>query len=185
MERYYFVNDDLNDLEQVEVELEAVGFSESQIHVLSKDDAAVARHGRLRAVHAFLRTDVIRAALNGALIGLLAAMTVLSFAHFSTATDSVGWLPFVLLAIVMLGFCTWEASFFGFQVPNIRFRRFEKVLAKGMHVFFVDIRPRQLDALQTVVGRHQRLKPAGKGKPSPYWLIGTRDRFRQFVHWAP
>ena len=41
MKRHYFISDDLDDLERIEEELEQRGINTPQIHVLSKDDAAV------------------------------------------------------------------------------------------------------------------------------------------------
>ncbi|RLA42954.1 MAG: magnesium transporter [Gammaproteobacteria bacterium] len=184
MDRYFFISDDLDDLEKVEKELEDSGISTPQIHVLSRDDASVASH-HLHEVHDFMKTDVVRAALWGAAFGVLASLSVLGFAYYSDVTNTVGWLPFIFLAILILGFCTWEGSFFGFQVPNARFRRFERDLEEGRHLFFIDVTPAQLPILHGVLGHHQRLKPAGHGSSSPNWVVGWQDRFKRFAHWAP
>ena len=185
MDRYFFISGDLDDMDSVEKELESAGVTTAQIHVLSKDDAGVARHNNLHEVHAFMKTDVIRSGLRGAVLGVVAAISVLLFAYYSSATDSVGWLPFVFLSIVLLGFCTWEGGFFGFQVPNAQFKQFEEVLTQGWHVFFVDINERELSVLQGVTNRHRGLKPAGMGNSTPHWLIGWQNQFKKFVHWAP
>ncbi len=185
MDRYFFISGDLDDMDSVEKELERAGVTTAQIHVLSKDDAGVARHNNLHEVHAFMKTDVIRSGLRGAILGVIAAISVLLFAYYSSATDSVGWLPFVFLSIVLLGFCTWEGGFFGFQVPNAQFKQFEEVLTQGWHVFFVDINERELSVLQGVTNRHRGLKPAGMGSSTPHWLIGWQNQFKKFVHWAP
>tara|TARA_R110000787_G_scaffold72116_5_gene160622 strand:+ start:6443 stop:6997 length:555 start_codon:yes stop_codon:yes gene_type:complete len=184
MERYYFISDDLEDLESIEKELENSGVSTPQIHVLSQDDSSVAAH-ELHEVHPFMKTDVVHSALWGAVFGVVAALMVLAFAYYSDVTETVGWVPFVFLAIVMLGFCTWEGGFLGFQIPNAKFRRFERELEQGKHVFFVDVSPGQLTLLQGVIDRHQRLKPAGRGASSPDWVVAWQDRFKRFVRWAP
>ena len=184
MDRYFFISGDLDDMDRVESELENAGVSTAQIHILSKDDDGVARRN-LHEVHAFMKTDVIRSGLRGAVLGVVAAVLVLFFAHYSSATDNVGWLPFVFLSIVVLGFCTWEGGFFGFQVPNAQFKQFEEVLAQGWHVFFVDVSERQLSVLQSVTDSHRGLKPAGIGSSSPHWVIGWQNKFHKFVHWAP
>ena len=44
MKRYYFISDDLDDLEAIETQLEAQGISTPQIHVLSEKDAEVESH---------------------------------------------------------------------------------------------------------------------------------------------
>ena len=184
MDRYFFISGDLDDMGMVEKELENAGVTTAQIHVLSKDDEALARCD-LHEVHAFMKTDVVRSGLRGAIIGVVAAISVLIFAHYSSVTENIGWLPFVFLSIVLLGFCTWEGGFLGFQIPNAQFKQFEEVLAQGRHVFFVDVTERELPLLQGVTGRHQGLKPAGVGNSSPHWLIGWQNQFQKFVHWAP
>ena len=58
MNRHFYISDDLDDLELVEEELESNGISTPHIHVLSLNDAEVARHKHLHEVEAVLRTDV-------------------------------------------------------------------------------------------------------------------------------
>ena len=49
MKRFYFISDDLDDLERLEAELEDNGLQQPQIHVLSEDDAELARHREFMA----------------------------------------------------------------------------------------------------------------------------------------
>ena len=69
MDRYFFISGDLDEMARVEEELENVGLTIAQIHVLSKDDEALARRN-LHEVHAFMKTDVVRSSLRGAVIGV-------------------------------------------------------------------------------------------------------------------
>ncbi len=184
MDRYFFISGDLDDMDLVEEELEDAGVTTAQIHVLSRDDDGVARRN-LHEVNAFMKTDVVRSTLRGAVLGVVAAILVLLFAHYSSAPENIGWLPFVFLSIVLLGFCTWEGGFFGFQVPNAQFKQFEEVLSQGWHVFFVDVSKQELPVLQGITGRHRGLKPAGMGSSSPHWIIGWQNKFQKFIHWAP
>ena len=142
MKRFYFISDDLDDLERLEAELEDNGLQEPQIHVLSEDDAELARH-RLNEVHSFMKTDVVHSAIRGAVLGLVAAFLALAVANLSGLPEAVGWAPFVFLAIVLLGFFTWEGGLFGIQETNSQFRRFEADLKHGRHIFIVDINPEQ------------------------------------------
>ncbi|MGK2913501.1 MAG: NAD/FAD-utilizing enzyme [Porticoccaceae bacterium] len=184
MERYYFVHDDLDDLEAVEMELENCGVIRPQIHVLSLSDREVALH-QLHEVHAFMKTDVVHWGLRGACFGVLAALLVLAFAYFGNLTAATGWVPFIFLAIVLLGFCTWEGGFFGIQVPNREFLRFQDALKEGKHILFVDLKPSQLPVLERVSGQHGKLKSAGKGAAAPSWVIAWQQKYRKFTEWAP
>ena len=184
MKRFYFISDDLDDLERLEAELEDNGLQEPQIHVLSEDDAELARH-RLNEVHSFMKTDVVHSAIRGAVLGLVAAFLALAVANLSGLPEAVGWAPFVFLAIVLLGFFTWEGGLFGIQETNSQFRRFEADLKHGRHIFIVDINPEQESALQHVLAYHQGVRPAGSGPAAPAWILGAQQRFKDFVQWAP
>jgi hypothetical protein len=184
MERHFYMSDDLHDLERLEVELENEGMVRPQIHVLTDSEAQLKGH-RLHEVSSLMRTDVIRKGLKGALVGALGFGLVMLAAGFTGMAASFGWTPFVFLAIVVLGFCTWEAGFLGFQLPNRQFREFQRLLDEGKHVFFVDIRSGQELLLQRAVARHPRLQQIGKGEAMPWWLIALQEKYQRFVRWAP
>jgi hypothetical protein len=127
MKRHYFIGDDLNVVATVERALLSTGIDPERIHVLSLDDAD-AEQRQLHDVQSLMKKDVVHSAEIGALIGLAAAIAAISVGQFSGLASTVGWLPFVFLAIVLLGFFTWEGGLVGIQLPNSRFRRFEKKL---------------------------------------------------------
>lgn len=184
MERHFFASSELRDLELLEMELEGMGVVRPQIHVLTDSEAQLSGY-RLHEVSSLMRTDVIRKGLMGAVVGAVGCFLVLAIASISGLAASVGWTPFILLAIVVLGFCTWEAGFLGFQLPNRRFRNFERLLKEGKHLFFVDVRGHQRELLDQVVDRHPGLIRLGEGEGAPWWLISLQEKFQRFVHWAP
>jgi hypothetical protein len=184
MKRYYFIGDDLNVIATVERELLAEGLSGEQIHVLCLDDAnAEQRH--LHDVQSLMKKDVIRSGEIGALLGLAAAALAIVIAHVTGIAAKLGWWPFVFLAIVLLGFCTWEGGLIGIQAPNSRFRRFEKALRAGEHIFFVDVDNQHESKMQRVLAAHPQMRPAGTGSSSPRWLLGLQSNARRFFQWAP
>ncbi|MFZ5653143.1 MAG: hypothetical protein ACOY42_01890 [Pseudomonadota bacterium] len=184
MERYLYASDDLRDLERLEAELESEGMVRPQIHVLTNDEAQLKRY-RLHEVSSLMRTDVVRKGLLGAALGVLGCALVIGVAAASGAAASFGWTPFVLLAIVVLGFCTWEAGFLGFQLPNRQFRDFQRLLDEGKHIFFVDVRADQAPLVERAVARHPGLERIGTGAATPWWLIALQEKYQRFVHWAP
>ncbi len=44
MRRFYYISDDLDDLEQIEHELESSGIARPQIYLLSNDDVGLEGH---------------------------------------------------------------------------------------------------------------------------------------------
>lgn len=180
--RHYFISSNLDDLGKLERELEAQGVETAQIHVLSLDDTSTENHVHLHDVSSFMKSDVIRSGELGLAVGLAGAALVLATAYFSGWTDSVaGWIPFVFLAIVVVGFCTWEGGFLGFQKVNTHFKEFEKVLEEGRHVFFVDLIPEQEGLLNELVKQHPTLELAGTKRGTPQWIMKSQKHVPNFL----
>ena len=186
MERHYYLSDDLDDLEAIETELEDAGISTPQIHVLSENDADVETH-HLHEVDSFSKSDITHSTKIGAVIGLLGASVVLLGAQTSGFTETVGWIPFIFLALIVVGFFAWEGGLFGIEVPNVHFKRFQQALHDGKHVLFVELDPEQEPILKRVLQNHPRLAPAGDEHTSAdtKLVINVLQRWKRFVNWAP
>lgn len=182
--RHYFISDDLDDLDDIEQELERAGLTTPQIHVLSRDNAGVERHAHLQGVPSFMKRDMVRSAIVGALVGAALAAAVLFLALVTGWTDTAaGWVPFLFLAVILLGFCTWFGGMHGLRLPNARFERFQQVLDDGRHVLFVDVDHSQQALLHEVIDRHPRLAPAGTGESMPSWLLALRRGTDRWWYW--
>jgi hypothetical protein len=185
MNRHFYISNDLDDLESLEVELETVGISTAHTHVLSLNDAEVAAHPNLNEVEAVLRTDVVHSTKIGAVVGIIAATLMLYVVALSGWAQQSTWIPFIFLAIIMVGFFTWEFGFIGIQRKNNRFARFEKALKNGKHIFFVDIEPENDLLLADIVKKHPKIKRAGDGPSVPQWFIQLQDGFKSFTKTMP
>ncbi|WDE06002.1 NAD/FAD-utilizing enzyme [Thalassomonas viridans] len=185
MLRHYYITDDLDDLELVEQELEAEGITEPQIHILSENDTEVETH-HLHEVESVLKQDVVHSTEVGAIVGVVgAALTLLVSYLMGWTESSAGWLPVIFLAIIVLGFCTWEGGFIGIQKPNVNFERFQELLHKGKHVLFVDVDPDQEQVFSKVINAHPALEAAGTGDATPRWVVRGQDKFRSFMKSMP
>lgn len=184
MKRHYFISDQLADIEKGEHLMLEEGIPQQQIHVLSNNKAEVEIHD-LHPVADVMKTDVIRQGLWGLLIGTLGAIAVLLLASLMGLTERIGMVPFGFLAVVILGFCTWEGGFLGFQQQNNRFRRFQKDLQANKHILFVDADRYDESALRRVLEHCPGLAPAGTGKAMPTWIVNSQRYFDRFIHWAP
>ena len=180
--RHYFISSDLDDLELFEEQLEAEGVSTPQIHVLSLDDTEVENHHHLHDVTSIMKKDVIHSGEIGAGVGAALAGVVLVCAYLFGWTESpAGWIPWIFLAIIALGFCTWEGGFIGIQRRNTRFERFEKELNEGKHVFFIDLEPEQEATLENIAAKHPGLLSAGTEKGTPHWIIEGQKRIPKLL----
>jgi len=185
MKRYFYISDDLDEFRALQEKLEQRGVSKAQIHVISNSDDEVEKHN-LNQVYSWFKTDVMHAAYVGVVFGVLFAAICLAIAYWMGLQDYIGWAPFLFLALVMIGFSTWEAGFIGTQIPNRIFRRFQSVLDNGNHIMQVDCTPSEEHIMQDVVSQHlERIRSAGSERTSDQWAIIGSKKFRQFVKWAP
>ena len=185
MVRHYYLSNDLDELEDVENELLKEGFTTPQMHVLSENDAEVQKH-HLHEVESVLKKDVVHSTEVGALVGLVGAVLVLLTAYLLEWTNgAAGWMPFIFLAVVVLGFCTWEGGFIGIQRPNVEFVRFQKMLAEGNHIFFVDAEPEQEPLLKRLMKNHPNLIVEGLGEATPSWVVRGQDKYHDFMKTMP
>ncbi|WP_027856962.1 hypothetical protein [Marinobacterium jannaschii] len=180
MNRHYYISDNLDDLESLEHELEEHGINIEQIHVLSEKNAEVEQH-HLHEVTSLMKNDAVHSGEIGAAIGVLLAAIILGLSWLFGWTDTaVGWMPFIFLAIVVIGFCTWEGGFLGIQMPNSHFQRFKRALKRGKHIFFVDVEPEQEPLLDEIAHHHPMLKDAGTGSAVPHWVVSWLHTWHQF-----
>jgi hypothetical protein len=183
MKRFYYIGDDLDDLERIEHQLEAGGIARPQIYLLSNDDVGLENRD-VNRVASFFKTDVIHAGEIGAVLGLAVASVILAVSHFSGIAAQVGWAPFVLLAIIGLGFVTWEAGFIGMQMPNVHFARFEKALEQGKHVLFVETAREDQKQLKEVIKQYPGLERAGAELTHTGALMMLLKYWERFRSWA-
>ena len=181
MLRHYFISDSLDELEVFEEQLEGAGVSSPQIHVLTSHDEELEHHQHLHRVQSFMKRDVVHSALIGAVIGVCGVVLVLSVALFAGWTESAaGWMPFIFLSIILLGFCTWSGGLYGIQTPNFHFARFERALKDDKHIFMVDLEPSQEDTLEMMLKLHPDLELAGTEEMKQGWIIEFEKKVPRF-----
>ena len=181
--RHYFISDNLDDLELFEKQLEADGVFTPQIHILSLDTLGLEQHPRLHEVQSVMNYDVVHSSLIGAAVGLCILFIFLTTTAIAEwASSSLGWMPFVFFAVVILGFCTWEGGLIGTQRSNYKFARFKKQLQEGKHLFFVDVYQHQEPLLARVLGTHPQICIAGTGRSVPDYLVHWQRRMGMIRH---
>jgi hypothetical protein len=181
MQRHFLVSDDLDDLEHLEEELEAQGVSTPQIHVFTLDDTEAEKHVHLHVVQSIMKRDVVNSMIIGAILGAVLSISVLGLtALLEWHKTAAGWIPFIFLAIIILGFCTWEGGFVGIQTLNRHFKQFKATLEQGKHVFYCDLAPNQVPIFQRVVQAHPKATMAGTGVSTPPWIMSWQTRLARF-----
>ncbi|MBT8435719.1 MAG: NAD/FAD-utilizing enzyme [Gammaproteobacteria bacterium] len=181
MKRHFYVSEDLDDLDRIEVELENRGVHRPQIHVFSRDDTAVETHDHLHNIESVFKKDVVHGIIVGTWIGIVLAALVLIITAYSNWPEAYTWMPFIFLALVLFGFSIWSGGLYGIQVPHRDFKRFEAQLREGKHVFIVDVDPEQESSLARVVERHPGLQLAGTGRATPRWIVMGQHNIKKFT----
>lgn len=181
MLRHYFISDDLDDLEVIEEQLESAGIATPQIHVLTAHDAELDHHAHLHRVQSLMKKDLVHSTVVGAIIGVVLAALVLVVSHLAGWTQTAaGWVPFIFLAIIVLGFSTWEGGLFGMHKPNVHFARFEQYIKDDKHILFVDLEHDQEPVLERVIKSHPKLVPAGSESLHRHWFVEVQKRVPRF-----
>lgn len=177
LRRHFLISEDLDDLEHLEEELESQGVPTPQIHVFTMDDTEAEKHAHLHDVQSIMKRDVVHSMIVGAIVGVILSLSILgATALFGWHQSAVGWIPFIFLAIIALGFCTWEGGLFGVQTLNSHFKQFKSRLDEGKHVFFCDLAPEQEPIFRRVVAAHPTAEHAGTGSSTPYWILALQTR---------
>ena len=135
MKRHFYISNGLDDLDRIEQELETSGVHKPQIHVFSKDDTAVETHDHLHNIESVFKNDVVHATIIGAWIGVGISALTLIVVSYTSWPEAYTWVPFIFLAIVLLGFCAWIGGLVGIQAPHHDYKRFERQLREGKHVY--------------------------------------------------
>jgi hypothetical protein len=89
----------------------------------------------------------------------------------------------LFLAFTLLFFFTWIGGFWGIQIPNHHFMRFQGVLDQGKHVFFIDVPAQQQDSLMKTSKTHPKLLFAGTGGSMPSWIINLETKTKNWWYW--
>lgn len=179
--RYFFISDDLDDLESFEEDLEEAGIVTPQIHLLTLDDTGAANHHHLHKMTSFMKTDIVHSTLIGAALGIVTSILALIVTHSAGWSETrAGWIPFLFLAVGLLGFCTWQGGLWGIQRRNVHFKRFDKALQDGRHVFFVDLEPSYDEIVRRVSENHPTVSLSGLDRGAPNWLVYSQYHIRRF-----
>lgn len=81
----------------------------------------------------------------------------------------------------MFGFLTWSGGFYGIQTPHKDFRRFQKDLNNGKHIFIIDVDPSQENIILQMQQLHPDIDHAGTGNATPRWVVMGQQNFKNIT----
>lgn len=159
--RYEFMTRDLNELEKTEQELELHGIPRSHIHVLSESEAEL-EYRSIPSVPDFLKKNVIRSGLRGFGVGLILSSFAVGIPYFLGWYLTATWAPFLVLALMIVGFCTWEGGMIGLHKTNEKLARYQPYVAKGSHLLMVDVTEDEETLVNQTMRHHPRVHRINK-----------------------
>ncbi|SHG91573.1 hypothetical protein [Ferrimonas marina] len=175
MVRHYYLSNSLWELELIERQLEKRGLSPAQIHVLSQKPNLASRFHLLPRSE-FWFYDLPHCLWRGLALGLILAGAVLVGVAYSGWAEAIGsWLPFWMLALMLLGFCTWEGGLIGLQSPHHDLGRFHDAFNRGQHLLLVDVKAEQESALRHVMAAHPMLTDQGTSSGASNLYVRCED----------
>lgn len=184
MKRHFYLSHNLDDMEAIEQKLKSEGIDGAQIHVLSNDNAGADQHN-LHQLESLLRRDVVRSTIIGLIIGIFMAAIPILAAYLIGLSEGFYWVPVIFLSVILLGFCTWEGGFIGFQQPHHDYKKFEHALQSGKHVLILDVDSSEEEQVTQILKQFRGVHSAGTGNASPSWIVGMRKQWSKFIRWAP
>ncbi|QFI36617.1 hypothetical protein FR932_01590 [Moritella marina ATCC 15381] len=181
MLRHYYIIDSLDELDIIEHELQSFGIDKSQTHTLTNDDESLSKH-HLYQVDDALKKGLMKNGDIGAAIGMLVAVSILLMTYIQGwYLGPLGGMPMILLALVIVVFCTWEGENLDIHLPDINSKVFKQSLENGKSILFIDIEQQHELTVNKIMRLHPMLKPEGITSTTPEWLLQQQKKFRSLL----
>ena len=159
--RFEYLTRDLNELEKTEQELELNGIPRAHIHVLSEDEAEL-QYRSIPSVPDFLKKNVVRSGFRGLLVGSILGTVALTVPYLLGWHLGATWAPFIVLAMMIVGFCTWEGGMIGLHKTNERLARYQPYVSKGSHLLMIDVTEDEKTLVDQTMRHHPRVHRINK-----------------------
>lgn len=151
--RLYFVLPDLASAIQTSNELLLAKIEDRHMHFLARRGMSL---GNLHEANYFQKSDTVRGAEIGFVLGGVAGMLVGTWMYLTPPENVAMPLGTILIATVVGAiFCAWAGSLAGMSAPNARLKRFQGDFDDGRILLMVDVPASRVEEIQTLVhNRH-------------------------------
>lgn len=151
MQRLYFLSPDKETTSTIADELNRMGITQDDLHVVGKDWKPLEREGIPVAT---LRetSDVVKASRRGVVIGAVLGAVLGVVAHLVLDTG----LLITLLGLTLFGglFGLWSSSMVGVAVRDVKISKYKQSLERGAMLMIVDVPAEREDEFKQTVRRH-------------------------------
>lgn len=156
MKCFYYLAPTLESTQQISEDLHEAGISDWYLHVVTKDEAGLARK-RLHSSNYLETMDLLRTGFIGANVGFIAGVigagVVMYFEPFGPLVPGIVY--FAIIAVATL-FGSWEGGLYGVAKENQKLTRFHDDLKAGKYLILIYARK---DREQAVTAMMQKKHP--------------------------
>jgi hypothetical protein len=137
MTQLKYLTDDIDELDAAEHDLEENGIPRSHIHILSNSEGEVEQHN-LPQFSEWSKRDIASSGLKGASVGVILSAMILLGGFAYGVVGATTWILLSFVAVMVMGFCTWEGGLMGIAKLNHSFAAYREALDRGEHLLVVD-----------------------------------------------
>lgn len=162
MKCFYYLAPSLSSTETIADDLRTVGIKDWYIHIISKDEAGLARKRLRSANYIELRDFMARGMFGAALgfvLGFILALFLRSFEAFGANASATAFVAFWTFATL---FGAWVGGLNGLRKENKKLEPFRKEIEAGKYLFLVYTPADAADAVKSMMReKHPESKHVG------------------------
>ncbi|EWH03580.1 DUF1269 domain-containing protein [Halomonas sp. BC04] len=152
MQRLYFLIPDKETTSTIVDELNAMGLTKEDLHVMGKDWRPLEKEG-VPVATLIQTSDVANAWKRGAIAGAVLGFVLGLVAHFIIHGTNIVW---ITLAMVVFGalFGVWTSTMVGVSVRDVKVSKYDKAIKRGAMLLIIDVPEEQEETFKTVIKHH-------------------------------
>lgn len=152
MQRLYCLIPDKETTSTIVDELNTMGLTKDELHVLGKDWRPLEKEGVPTAT-LIQTSDVVNASKRGAIAGAVLGLILGLIAHFIILDTNIVW---ITLGMMVFGtvFGVWASTMVGVSVRDIKVSKYDKAIRRGDMLLIIDVPDEQEETFKTVIKRH-------------------------------
>ncbi|MGR4068092.1 DUF1269 domain-containing protein [Billgrantia sp. C5P2] len=152
MQRLYFLIPDKETTTDIVNELNMMGLTKDNLHVMGKDWKPLEKEGV--PIATLLQTsDVVNAAKRGAIVGAVLGFVLGLIAHYVLIDTNIVWMALGMTVFGAL-FGVWTSTMVGVSVRDIKVSKFNKAIKRGAMLLIIDVPDEREEAFRTAIESH-------------------------------
>ncbi|HEY9134487.1 MAG TPA: hypothetical protein VIM85_01700 [Pseudomonadales bacterium] len=166
MRRFYYLANKLVSAKSISDDLHALGISDWNFHVMSKDEAGLVTH-QIHSTTPLQERDIIHSGERGALLGFgLGFLLVTGLKWFGPLGQYIDIAAFLALIALITCFGAWVGGMVGISHDHYKIARFHDDIEAGKYLIMVDVDADKAHKMIDLMARkHHDAVPAGTSSP--------------------